>query len=74
MIKITVSSVEFNYENEEVSNITINYRGQTDDYQHNLNGSLDITEEEFDAIESNPADLVEIVKDFLVENIKNTED
>lgn len=70
MIKITVSSIEFNYEeNDEISGVTIAYRGQTEDYNHSINGNLEISKEDFDATTSNPEDLVEIVRVFLKENL-----
>lgn len=74
MIKININSVEFNYkENEEIENVTIHYRGRTDDYKHNVNGSLDIEKVAYDLVEFSPQDLVKVVQDFLIENIKQTD-
>lgn len=71
MIKITVSSVDFNYEeNDEIENVTVFYRGQTEDYNHSINGSLNVSKADYDAVVNRPNDLVTIVRDFLVESLK----
>ena len=65
MFNIMINSVNFNYENNKVKNVTIVYRAQTEDYQHNLSGNLKMDKDDYKN-NLEPEDLVKVVKNFIL--------
>lgn len=70
MMNITINSISFNYEEEmgygELVSVSINYRGRTEDYNHNLNGVLNINAETF-YTNSRPENLEKLVREYLID-------
>lgn len=73
MINIEVSSVNFNYSSGELKDINVVYSGNTDSYEHNINGNLEITNEEFEANSTHP-ELVKLIKAFLITTLQPIEE
>lgn len=73
MMKVTISSIEFEYsEGFELANVDINYRGRTEDYQHNLSGVLKIDANTFYE-NSRPHVLEVLVRDYIADLLTTKE-